>query len=76
MKSTSVSKFHFRIRTRSGVIVDNLAIFGQNEAVALQKLRQMYTDCEILDCQAQAASPVGRHSCVNYEDVVDLIIAA
>lgn len=76
MQSSSITKYEFRIRTRAGVLVENLAIFGRNEEDACRKLRQMYNDCEILESHCLQASPVGRHGHLNYEDVVDLIIAA
>lgn len=76
MKASLISKYIFRIRTRNGVVVDSLAIFGGDEASARQKLRQIYMECEILDCQLQQASPAGRHGHLNYEDVVDLLGAA
>ena len=76
MQSSSIMKYQFKIRTRSGVLVENLSIFGQNEAGACRKLRQIYNDCEIIESRC-APSPVnGRHGHLNYEEVVDLIIAA
>lgn len=65
-------KFGFRIRTRSGAIVDNLVIFGRDGAEAERKLRQMYLGCEILETR-NVASGATRASPLSYEDVVDLI---
>ncbi|HEX6736293.1 MAG TPA: hypothetical protein VF096_15900 [Azonexus sp.] len=76
MQTASITKYHFRIRTRNGVIVDNLAIFGRDEAAARQKLCSIYHDCVVLQCQEQRSSPAGRGGLLNYEDVVDLIIAS
>ena len=74
MKPASIPKYLFKIRTRNGVVVDNLMIYGRDEDEAMRKLRQMYNDCEVLDSQLQAASPAaGRHGTLNYEDVVELI---
>jgi hypothetical protein len=50
MASSAIIKYGFRIRTRSGLIVDNLLIHGRDEADAERKLRQMYQYCEILAC--------------------------
>lgn len=69
--STNV-KYGFRIRTRSGAVVDNLLIFGRDEPEAERKLRQMYIGCEILEKRSVASCP-GRFGAINYEDVVDLI---
>jgi len=72
MQLSSTAKYGFRIRTRSGAIVDNLLIYGKNEPDAERKLRQIYLGCEIIEAkrlviQAQRSNPV------SYEDVVDLI---
>jgi len=45
-----IIKYGFRIRTRSGLIVDNLLIHGRDEVDAERKLRQMYQHCRILQC--------------------------
>lgn len=76
MKLSSIAKYVFSIRTRSGVVVGNLAIFGSDEEEARRKLLQMYFGCEVLDCFLMQASPHSRHGSLNYEDVVELISAA
>jgi hypothetical protein len=45
-----ITKFGFRIRTRDGLIVDNLLIHGRDEVDAERKLRQMYRQCKVLEC--------------------------
>ena len=50
MTSSVIIKYGFRIRTRSGLIVDNLLIHGRDEVDAERKLRQMYQHCKILEC--------------------------
>jgi len=47
---SAIVKYGFRIRTRSGLIVDNLLIHGRDEVDAERKLRQMYQYCEVLAC--------------------------
>jgi hypothetical protein len=49
MSLSSTTKFGFRIRTRQGLVVQQLMIHGRDEADAERKLRQMYVHCEILD---------------------------
>jgi hypothetical protein len=67
----STVKYNFRLRTRHGLMVDNIAIHGRDEADAERKLRQMYTHCEILAC---AIAPIHRRSnAVSFEEVVSLI---
>ncbi len=44
------TRYQFRIRSRRGLVVDRLLIQGRNRAHAETKIRQMYVDCQILDC--------------------------
>ncbi|MCL2346160.1 MAG: hypothetical protein FWC58_09965 [Desulfobulbus sp.] len=75
MQAAAITKYHFRIRTRNGVVVENLSFFGADEAAARQKLERIYRDCEVLECRAERLPP-GARGHLNYEDVVDLISAA
>lgn len=75
MSPRTILKYGFRIRTRSGVIVENLSIYGKDEVEARRKLCQMYNDCEILESRSLSVSLGGRHAALSYEDVVDLIVA-
>jgi len=43
-------KFGFKIRTRSGTVVENLAFAGRDRADAERKVTQIYQRCEILEC--------------------------
>jgi hypothetical protein len=50
VSSSAIVKYGFRIRTRGGLIVDNLLIHGRDKIDAERKLRQMYRHCQILEC--------------------------
>lgn len=50
MAPSAITKYQFRIRTRSGLVVDKLLIHGRDEIDAERKLRQMYQHCRILQC--------------------------
>jgi hypothetical protein len=64
-------KYNFRLRTRQGLVVDNVSIQGRDETDAERKLRQMYMHCEILSC---VIAPAARKTPpVSFEDVVSLI---
>ncbi|MCK9284271.1 MAG: hypothetical protein M0P39_08325 [Rhodocyclaceae bacterium] len=65
-------KYGFRIRTRVGLVVDNLMIHGRDEAEAQRKLRQMYRDCEIIECICHHGAV--RTPVANYEQVINLIL--
>jgi hypothetical protein len=55
MQPPVLTKFGFRIRTRMGLVVENLSIAGRDASEAERKLRQIYRDCEILERQCRAA---------------------
>jgi hypothetical protein len=63
----STVKYGFRIKTRTGMVVDNLTIHGRDEADAERKLRQMYLHCQVLECRA-VGTP--RADAMSYEDVL------
>lgn len=72
MHATShTMKYRFRIRTRHGLVVENLVIHGRDEADAQRKLRQMYQRCEVMECMVVAAQQ--RRNGVSFEDVVSLL---
>lgn len=71
MKVPTLTKYGFRIRTKFGLVVENLMIHGEDEAGAERKLRQMYHGCEILECVRHDA--MARNAVVNFEDVAGLI---
>ena len=48
-------KFAIRIRTRSGLPVDNLVVHARDQADAERKIAQMYLHCEIIDRQVLLA---------------------
>ena len=64
-------KFGFRIRTRSGLPVDNLVVHARDQAEAERKIVQMYMHCEIIECR-QIASPV-REDGSDLEGIISLI---
>ncbi len=49
-------KFGLRIKTRGGMVVDNLLVTARDRAEAEHKVNQIYHHCEILDCQEQRPS--------------------
>ena len=75
MQSLHSAKYGFRIRTRSGSVVDNLAIAARDEPDAERKLRQIYLGCEILEARRMIIQ-APRSGPVTYEEVVELISGA
>jgi len=70
-----MTKYGFRIRTKVGLVVDNLMIQGRDESDAERKLRQMYHGCEIIECVPASASASGaaRAYFASFEEVAGLI---
>jgi len=64
-------KFGFRIRTRGGSVVENLQAQARDRAEAEEKIRQIYHQCEILECQE--VTPTLRKEGLDLEDVIALI---
>jgi hypothetical protein len=49
-------KFGFKLRTRGGMVVENLMVQAHDRAEAEQKISQIYRHCEIIECKALAPS--------------------
>lgn len=47
----SLQKYGFRIRTRNGLILDNLSVQARDRSEAERRITQIYHYCEILECQ-------------------------
>jgi hypothetical protein len=66
-----VNKYGFRIRTRSGGIVENLQVQAHDRAEAEGRIRQIYQHCEILECHE--VTPTLKKEGLDLEDVIALI---
>jgi hypothetical protein len=66
-------RYGFNLKTRSGQRVDNIVIMAASQADAERRLRQMYWQCEILECRAQV--PPRRAESLDVEDVIEMISA-
>ncbi|HVY06163.1 MAG TPA: hypothetical protein VHB46_09325 [Burkholderiales bacterium] len=64
-------KFGFRIRTRSGLPVDNLIVQARDQAEAERKITQMYLHCEIIECKQMATAV--REEGSDLEGIISLI---
>ncbi|MDO8933523.1 MAG: hypothetical protein Q7U97_14105 [Rhodocyclaceae bacterium] len=69
--ASMMTKYSFRIRTRVGLLVENLTIQGRDESDAERKLRQMYHGCEIIECVPLCGTVRGPVS--SFEEVAGLI---
>ena len=64
-------KFGLKIRTRSGLPVDNLVVHARNQAEAERKVTQMYMHCEILECQQIETAT--RNDAIDLDGIISLI---
>ena len=69
----STTKYAFRIRTRDGLVVENLMIHGRDEADAQRKLSQMYRNCEVLECRVQHPAGLPSARSATLEEVMELV---
>ena len=67
----SMFKFGFKIRTRGGMIVDNLMIPGRDQADAEKKLQQIYRYCEVLE--AKPVQHHGKEEAMDMDGIISLI---
>lgn len=67
----SLQKFGFRIRTRNGLILDNLNVQARDRSEAERRISQIYHYCEILGCQENAAT--AHAGAADVEGVIALI---
>lgn len=71
LANAPMMKFGLKIRTRSGLPVDNLVVQARDQAEAQRKISQMYMHCEVLECrQIQAAT---RDDAADFDRIISLI---
>jgi hypothetical protein len=66
-----VIKFGFKIKTRGGMVVDDLQIAACDRAEAERKVGQIYHRCEIIDC-IEVCQPV-KDEGFDLESAINLI---
>ena len=66
-------KFGFKIRTRGGMVVDNLVVTARDRAEAEHKIHQIYHHCEILDCHDAQLAPREEAQALSLEAAIALI---
>ena len=64
-------KFALRIRTRSGLPVDNLVVHARDRGEAEKRINQMYLHCEILECRELQADI--REEDMDFENIITMI---
>lgn len=68
---TQMKKFGFRIKTRGGMVVENLMVQARTRDEADTRIQQIYRNCEILECNEVA--PDSRGDGVDLESMISLI---
>jgi hypothetical protein len=69
--SRFLTKFAFRIRTRSGTPVENLLVQAADRAQAERRITQMYPYCEIVECRELTATP--RDEAASLDSILSII---
>ena len=64
-------KFGFRIRTRGGMLVENLQVQAHDREEAERRIRQIYHQCEIVACEE--VTPTLKKEGLDLDDVLALI---
>ena len=67
-------RYGFNIRTRHGQRVENILIMAATQSDAERRLRQMYHQCEIIECRESAVPR--RLDTLDVEGVIGMISAA
>jgi hypothetical protein len=66
-----MNKYGFKIRTRGGMLVENLLVHARDREEAERKINQVYHQCEIIECQE--VTPTLKKEGLDLEDVIALI---
>jgi hypothetical protein len=66
-----MNKYGFRIRTKGGMLVENLQVQARDRDEAERKINQVYHHCEIIDCAE--VTPTLKKEGLDLEDVISLI---
>ena len=69
-----MTRYGFSIKTRYGQRVENIHIMAGTQGDAERRLRQMYQQCEIIECREQAVPR--RVDTLDVEGVIGMISAA
>jgi hypothetical protein len=56
VQEPTMVRYGFNIRTKTGQRVDNIQIMAATSGDAERRLRQMYIQCEIIECREQSVS--------------------
>ena len=64
-------RYGFTIRTRTGQRVENISIVAASEKDAQRRLRQMYLQCEILECREKSVPR--RFEALSMDSMIDLL---
>lgn len=67
-----MQKFGFKIETKTGTIVENLVVHGNDMAHAETKLKQIYHHCKIIE--ARGIDSVMRGEGTDLESAIGLIV--
>lgn len=70
-----MQKFDFSVQTRDGQKIVSVVIAGQHQEDAERKLRQMYRQCQVLQCRVRQTEDRITPA-VSMEDILSMISRA
>jgi len=66
-----MTRYGFTIRSRTGQRIENVSIIAGSQNDAERRLRQMYLQCEILECRERSIPR--RFEAANVANMIDLM---
>ncbi|HEY7787233.1 MAG TPA: hypothetical protein VIF33_01835 [Casimicrobiaceae bacterium] len=64
-------RYGFTIRTRTGQRIESVSIIAASQTDAERRLRQMYVQCEVLECRERSIPR--RFEAANVANMIDLM---
>ena len=64
-------KFSLAIRTKDGLLVENLGVHGRDEEHACDKIRKVYLNCDIVSCKVMNAH--AQEDNASIENIISMI---
>jgi hypothetical protein len=64
-------RYGFTIRTRTGQRIESVSIIAASQTDAERRLRQMYVQCEVLECRERSIPR--RFEAANIANMIDLM---
>lgn len=68
---SALQKYGFKIKTRTGMVLENLTVQARDRSEAERRIQQIYHYCEVLECHEN--TPTARAGTADVDAVIALI---